>query len=239
MTNVFTLISDMHVDFPQDKTPYDKLENTVVVAGDTGNGLVGLKFLNKLRRKGFDVWATEGNHEHYSNLTQDRDHGDTTARFREEFPGQGFLFEGVPIILRNGWYVVSDEVLWQNMMNDSKRSCLSRTEVNTLAWNNYNNIKQELESWKNFQYRGVVVTHTAPCEETLDPKFSGQFSNEWYFNPYMRQLLKEYSDQIQLWCHGHTHAYNEAEVYGVRVVCNPRGYPGENPDWEPITLEVT
>lgn len=26
-------------------------------------------------------------------------------------------------------------------------------------------------------------------------------------------------------------------VDGVRVVCNPRGYPNENPDWRPRTIE--
>jgi len=46
----FTLISDMHVDFPQNKTPYEQFEETVVVAGDTSNGLEGLKFLNSLFR---------------------------------------------------------------------------------------------------------------------------------------------------------------------------------------------
>lgn len=35
----FSLLSYMHVDFPQLKTPYDKLEEIVVVAGDTSNGL--------------------------------------------------------------------------------------------------------------------------------------------------------------------------------------------------------
>ena len=25
---------------------------------------------------------------------------------------------------------------------------------------------------------------------------------------------------------------------GVRVVCNPRGYPGENPNWKPQSITV-
>ena len=27
-------------------------------------------------------------------------------------------------------------------------------------------------------------------------------------------------------------------VHGVRVVCNPRGYPRENPGWKPKTFKV-
>ena len=234
----FSLISDMHVDFPQEKTPYDKPENTVVVAGDTGNGLVGLKFLQKMRNKGFEVFACDGNHEHYSNIFSGRDVEETSARFREEYPSVNQLSDGTPIILRNGWYQVSDQTAWQHWMNDSFRCNVEAKEMNIRAFREAEFIRQELQRWREFQYEGVVVTHTAPCMDTLNPEFEGSFSNEWYWNPAMEELLKEFSDQIKVWCHGHTHAKNEAVVHGVRVICNPRGYPGENPDWEPMTVEL-
>lgn len=233
----FSLVSDLHLDFPQPKTPYEKFEENVIVAGDTANGLEGLKFLDKLKNKGFNVLACDGNHEHYANFSQGRTAQETAARFRERFPGHG-SFEGVPVVLRNGWYQVSDEGLWRSLMNDPKRCCLLREEVNALCWNDFNSIRLELQEWRDYQYRGVVVTHTSPCEETLDPRFEGQASNEWYVNPYMRDLLKEFSNQILVWCHGHTHSSADVEVEGVRVVCNPRGYPGENPAWSTLTVEV-
>ncbi len=234
----FTLISDMHVDFPQKKTPYDLFENNVIVAGDTANGLEGLKFLDKLKRKGFNVLACDGNHEHYANVSQNRTPEETSVRFREKFPGFGEL-DGVPVILRNGWYVCSDEQSWQQYMNDSKRCMLNKAQVNTRAYNDYTSIYQQLQEWKDYQLKGIVVTHTAPCTATLDPKYAGQFSNEWYWNPYMEDLLKEFSEQILVWCHGHTHASQDKIVHGVRVVCNPRGYPGENPEWRPASIEVS
>lgn len=30
-----------------------------------------------------------------------------------------------------------------------------------------------------------------------------------------------------LWIHGHTHDAFDYELYGTKVVCNPRGYPEE------------
>lgn len=233
----FSLVSDLHADFPQPPTPYESFEEVIVVAGDTTNGLDGLRFLNKLRRKGHHVIACDGNHEHYSNLSQGRDVNETATRFREEFWGRDQV-EDVPFVCRNGWYPVTDEALWRSYMNDSARCVLSATDVNVLAINHAAHVEAELLEWRNHQYRGVVVTHTAPCEDTLDPKYRGAFSNEWYWNPNMRRLLTEYADVIRVWCHGHTHAKNEAVVDGVRVVCNPRGYPGENPVWEPWTIEV-
>lgn len=234
----FSLISDMHVDFPQLKTPYDKFEETIIVAGDTSNGLEGLRFLDKLKRKGHEVWAVDGNHEHYRNVTTGRTVYETSARFREDYRSSGTLKDGTPLVLRCGWYSVTNEALWQGYMNDSRNCKLSAYDVNQLAYTEALYLKQTLEEWKNWQLRGVVVTHMAPCEETLNPEYEGHFSNEWYFNPHFRLLMKEYSDQIHVWCHGHTHASNEAVVEGVRVVCNPRGYPGENPEWEPKTIEI-
>ena len=36
-----------------------------------------------------------------------------------------------------------------------------------------------------------------------------------------------------LWIHGHTHTRFDYRVRGTRVVCNPRGYPGEPTDFRP------
>lgn len=236
----FSLISDMHVDFPQHKTPYDLLEEVVVVAGDTSNGLEGLKFLNKMRNKGHKVFAVDGNHEHYRNLSQNRTEKETTARFREDNPRycDDINDSGIPIVMANGWYEVADEELWYDYMNDGRMAKLSGPEVTQLAIDEASSIEERLKEWRDHQRKGIVVTHTAPCMETLNPRFRGHYSDDWYWNKNMYPLLAEYSDQILVWCHGHTHVANEAVVNGVRVVCNPRGYPGENPNWKPLTIEV-
>jgi len=233
----FSLISDMHIDFPQLKTPYDLLEENVIVAGDTSNGLEGLKFLDKLKNKGFNVYAVDGNHEHYRNNSQKRSAQETTARFREEH--RRYHDEGpVPVALANGWYLVEDEELWMNYMNDSKMGRLSQEAVNQMAESDACNIKERLQEWKDHQRKGVVVTHTAPCLQSLNPRFDGHYSNEWYWNPHMEIIMEEYAEQIHVWCHGHSHHFNDVNVHGVRVLCNPRGYPGENPDWKPYNFEI-
>lgn len=236
----FSLISDMHINHPQPKTPYDKFEKNVIVAGDTDNGLGGLKFLTKLRNKGFDVFAIDGNHEHYSNRSQGRTPEQTIERFRSSNPNL-WEFGGIPAIGTNGWYPVRYPQTWYGYMNDGYYGFLdddygvAAMHVNHLAAVDYDFLNLQLEGVKD---KCVVVTHTAPCLETLNPEFEGSFTNDWYYNPLMYRLLEAFSDKILVWCHGHTHAKNEAVVEGVRVVCNPRGYPGENPDWEPLTIEI-
>jgi len=233
----FSLISDMHLDHPQPKTPYDLLEENVVVAGDTANGLLGLKFLNKLRNKGFNVYACDGNHEHYSNVGQGRDYIETLERFQEDFSPLEDI-EGVPLVIVNGWYQVSNEHLWYRSMNDGRFADLTADRVNQIAMNDAKMVEYALQRWKEGSIKGIVTTHTAPCTETLDPRYEDDPSNEWYWNPYMRQLIEMYPDQIAVWCHGHTHAFADKQVNGVRVVCNPRGYPGENPMWKPLTVDL-
>lgn len=239
MTTKFTLMSDLHADFLQKSIDYSLLEEDVVVAGDTTNGLECLRFLgHKLRNKGHNVFSTPGNHEHYANLRQERDVYETEARFREEFPATTELSDGTPITLRTGWYPVTNEEYWRGYMNDSRNINVGAAEMNALAEFDAAAIRDTLNSWRDRDLKGVVVTHMAPCIETLDPRFEGQASNEWYWNPLLRPLLEIFSDQIHVWCHGHTHAASDKIIDGVRVVCNPRGYPGENPGWSPITIEI-
>lgn len=235
----FSLVSDLHINHPQPKTPYADLEELVVVAGDTSNGLEGLRFLQKLRNKGHRVVAVDGNHEHYSNRSQGRTCLETATRFREEYPDVVCFHPNEPTFLvRNGWYTVRVEPAWQTYQNDSYWCNLTAEECNSLAVQDAGFMEESLKSLEALERKAIVVTHTAPCYESLDPKFEGSFSNEWYVNPFMTPLLKRFSDTILVWCHGHTHAFADVTVDGVRVIANPRGYPGEVPNWKPITVEI-
>ncbi|MEH6486711.1 MULTISPECIES: metallophosphoesterase [Pseudomonas] len=76
-----------------------------------------------------------------------------------------------------------------------------------------------------FDGRTVVITHHAPTLRSLEghPHAGGHmdaaYANRW------EDLMG--SDQVDLWVHGHSHLAVDYEVAGTRVVCNPRGYPGE------------
>lgn len=41
------------------------------------------------------------------------------------------------------------------------------------------------------------------------------------------------AEQMALWVHGHSHTAVDYDVAGTRVVCNPRGYPGEETGFRP------
>ena len=233
MTFKFSLVSDLHVDFPQPKIP--PLEKNVIVAGDTSNGLVGLRYLAKLKMKGHQVFAVDGNHEHYTNQSQGRTIRETEGQFYSLLD-QNCKVEvqpGLTILGCNGWYPVESNYLWRGSMNDHRVG--TQADVNTQYLLHANWLAAELRALEG---RAIVVTHTAPCLETLNPAYDGHYSNQWYWSPLMNQTMIRFADKIAVWCHGHTHAPADKIIHGVRVVCNPRGYPGENPGWAPMTLEI-
>ncbi len=231
----YSLISDLHLDFGGWNWRDQQLEDIVVVAGDTTNGLAGLKFLHKLEAAGHTIISVDGNHEHYSNRVKRRTIIETETRFQEDF---AYLhgIDDVYFIQTNGWYYVQDERLWNSYMNDYL--CGSGNEVNEAADSSVFFLWCQLSYLKQMDHKAVITTHTAPSLDTLNSKFEGHFSNEWFFSPRLGELRKEFQDVILVWNHGHSHAPADKIVDGVRTVCNPRGYPGENPLWKPLTIEV-
>jgi len=82
----------------------------------------------------------------------------------------------------------------------------------------------------------VVVTHHAPCELSVSDRYRDGHMSASYAS-----RLDGLMGSAALWAHGHTHDSFDYEIYGTRVVCNPRGYQTErlNPRFNPgLVLEV-
>jgi 3',5'-cyclic AMP phosphodiesterase CpdA len=69
----------------------------------------------------------------------------------------------------------------------------------------------------------VVVTHHAPHRGSIAPDFAAH-----PLNPAFVSDLDALMGAASLWIHGHTHRAFDYVVRGTRVLCNPRGYPGES-----------
>lgn len=99
-------------------------------------------------------------------------------------------------------------------------------------------IKKVVESDPNKNY--VVVGHHAPSLLSIKPRFE----KDWHLNGAYRSDLSQFildHPQIKLWTHGHTHDCFDYMIGSTRVVCNPRGYEGYEPDsgWNPnLVLQV-
>ena len=46
------------------------------------------------------------------------------------------------------------------------------------------------------------------------------------------------NENIMMWVNGHTHLSKYMDINGTACICNPRGYPNENPRWKPLVIDL-
>lgn len=71
-----------------------------------------------------------------------------------------------------------------------------------------------------------------PSYHLIDPKYRGGAAegyNQWFASN-LDWLLEKQKEKIRYWFYGHTHSPKESLLEGVLLLCNPIGYPGENPE---------
>lgn len=71
----------------------------------------------------------------------------------------------------------------------------------------------------------VVVTHHAPHRGSLHERFRDSTLNPGFVSDLEGLILR---GAPNLWVHGHVHDTHDYVVGRTRVLCNPRGYGGEN-----------
>lgn len=82
----------------------------------------------------------------------------------------------------------------------------------------------------------VVVTHHAPHRNSVDPAYAGDPLNPAFASDLGHMIA---AAQPALWVHGHVHASADYRMRATRVVCNPKGYPGEDTGFDPaLVVEV-
>lgn len=84
----------------------------------------------------------------------------------------------------------------------------------------------------------VVVGHHTPTHQSIHERYRGQ--GDFLMNGGYHSELTEFildRPQIKLWTHGHTHDPFDYMVGETRVVCNPRGYGGWDPQADVFKLK--
>jgi predicted phosphodiesterase len=76
----------------------------------------------------------------------------------------------------------------------------------------------------------VVVTHHGPSPRSMDPRYSETLTSAAFVTDCENVVRKS---GAAVWIHGHVHRSFDYHVGPTRVVCNPRGYPGENETFDP------
>jgi hypothetical protein len=86
----------------------------------------------------------------------------------------------------------------------------------------------------------VVVGHHSPSRLSTAAQYADEHMVNGAYSSDLNEFILDHP-QISLWTHGHTHHNFDYLIGGTRVVCNPRGYVGHEPqaaDWQLLTVEV-
>lgn len=246
----------------------DVRADVLVIAGDVANNIgEELKVYRRAAKFFPHVVITDGNHLHYSNANQKRTVEDTIASLAKQLPDNVHMLghhkprielDGVHFVGCNGWYSfdvdggdpIANRVRWMEEMNDCRNIGFDKIEQMPvwdravadaeLVHKALTEIRDE-DAALTVPKPIVVLTHTAPHRDMVAWKddLSWNRSNAFYVNSHMQKVLESpVGQQVTIWANGHTHHPKDMQVGRVYCICNPRGYPGQNPRWAPAVIPI-
>jgi predicted phosphodiesterase len=243
--------SDLHLEwFRKDETlPQLKTDaDVVVLAGDIGSGAEGVEWAKKQFTQ--PVVIISGNHEHYK-----RNLRETLRACRAAAAGSHVHFlENDEVVIGGvrflGCTLWTDLDLWgederqrcsvyvSNFITDFKVIGYGPEDRNLLR----KKLKPSEMRWIHLQSRAwleerfaekfdgdtVVVSHHLPSIRSVSERFLTSESESLLSAAFASRMDDEIARwRPKLWIHGHTHDSCDYRLGVTRVLCNPRGYPGD------------
>lgn len=226
------VLNDLHIEFGDFELP-DTDAEVIVFAGDIDVGMGGLSWIEK-QRLDKPVIYVPGNHEYY--------HHDIS------------LVEEIKACVPPNVHVLSDDMveingvrflgctLWTDFLLFGETEKYFAVQYAKQGMADFQvimqdgqrfspedsiNLHENSRDWlgcmlgEHYAGKTVVVTHHLPSEKSVHPRFSRNLLTP-AFASNLEALMDV--DRVVLWVHGHTHDVFDYEIFGTRIVCNPRGY---------------
>lgn len=224
------LVSDIHTEFDRDGGDRfcDYLSNDgvdlLIVAGDLTTKHYE-KNLKTLCDRFKDVIYVMGNHDYWYGSFQGK--RDLVASVAAELPNLHWLDNNRVQI---GDHHFAGGTLWFER-------CIVRPNWPDFRYvsDGPEGIFEEFEKTykflnENVQKGDVVITHHMPSQQCVAPRWEGDDWNCYFVGDVEDIILRK---EPSHWFFGHTHDARNLQIYATELVCNPRGYPGENVAFNP------
>jgi hypothetical protein len=118
-------------------------------------------------------------------------------------------------------------------MNDFK---FIRYQTNNLTPEDTVELHKESMAFMRTQQPDVIITHHLPSSKSVSAHYKADALTS-AFASHIEDYVEE--SGAKLWIHGHTHSSCDYKIGQTRVICNPRGYPPFNPQFNPnLVVEV-
>ncbi len=229
-----TCFKDLGEDFVYTWIPEGEV---LVLAGDVGEfhwWQAKSRLINVFCEKYDHVLYVAGNHDYYGTSLEEGD-----AHFRAvEDRIQNFHFlerdllelDGVKFAGCSLWFKEDPmSVHYEKFMNDFSQIRAFKPAV-------YRRNIESIGFLGELEETDVVITHHMPSQHSVHEKYKKDPMNRFFLCAVDDVILDL---QPKYWVHGHTHLPCDYNLGNTRVVCNPKGYPKENPGpYKQVTIEL-
>jgi len=230
------VLSDLHTEFSEFEVPETNAD-VVVLAGDIGVGTEGIDWAAR-QFPAAPIVYVPGNHEFYGQDIRSTDLLSAVA------PDNIRVLNDSACVIDGARFLGC--TLWTDFKLDGEgeawfaRQRAKRLIEDFTSIRNGNrrftpedsvDLHRRSISWlvdeleKEFSGPTVVVTHHLPASLSIASQYRNDPMNPTFASR-LEGIIEKY--QPELWIHGHTHVACDYDIYGTRVVCNPRGYPSES-----------
>jgi len=242
------ILSDLHVDvFPIKPISIVDGVDAVIVAGDVCEGAVeAFAHLRRIVPMPVPILMVLGNHEYYRRFVPDE-----LALARARAPSFNIsLLENDTIVCGGVRFIGA--TLWTDYRIFGDANQLAAMNACAAGMNDHRHIGWRKQPWARFRPREAallhhrsrtyiqwvlatafagptaVVSHTAVHWNSVLPKCRNDLITAAFMSD-MTASLETYGPALMV--HGHVHNSCDYRVGDTRIVCNPHGYGGENPDF--------
>lgn len=231
------VISDLHIDH----APFEfrPVADHLIIAGDISNNYIkSIKLLDKALKLYKNVIVVLGNHDSWTGSIQETELAFTM--WSRTNKGAHFLSDEVIELEEK---MIYGGTMWTTYDNNSNvvtklarqtmpelRMIKDEETGKSISTNTiidmHGTFCKGLENAQMLYDLDMVISHHACSPNSVSEYFRGDPLNPAFFED-MRGTV----NQELTWVHGHVHSFHDYYEEGLsdsRVVCNPRGYPGES-----------
>lgn len=218
------IISDLHLDFKE----WDFKEEPGVHYINAGDICHSSVRRDQFLKRHPDVMTITGNHDYY---------GAYALPWKDSLYHK-YKWEREGLIIRGA-------TLWTKMNNEYEywEYCRSLADDRAIPGMSYESYVWTHHSHKLWLFSGdadIIVMHHAPSHLSVSPQFTGDPANIFFANDLYEEIIN-LTKKPKLIIHGHMHSPSDYMIGETRVICHPRGYPGETPyynHYEPRIIEL-
>ena len=258
-----TVVSDLHLEFDQSFVLDNPGSDVLILSGDIcvisylkksqespyyKVALKYMQFIKNCAKKWKHVVYVAGNHEYYGGYID------------EEMQNLKEVFADVKNLhILDDEAVIIDDVLFvgSTLWFDGNKGNPVTLHILNGGMNDFHMIQWKIKGYTKFKpsdavlkheksiffikeaikdHAGkvVVCTHHSPCLLGIHPMYKTDTHMNGGYHSDLSNLILD--NKINVWTHGHTHVSLDYMLGDTNIVCNPKGYKNENPDFDPTMI---